>query len=117
MYTYGDKRKEKKNKKSVIKTYKATYLRALSAATKDAGGVLSAFLRNKGAAKARTIYSLYTLVGFEDILLEVITAAGNYRWVWLFTRRCPSLCGCLNASNYYDYSSPTKRQRVFTVIN
>ena len=35
MYMYGNKRKEKKNKKNVIKMYKVTYLRALSAATKD----------------------------------------------------------------------------------
>ena len=34
MHMYGNKRKEKKNKKSVVKMYKATYLRALSAATK-----------------------------------------------------------------------------------
>ena len=71
---YGDKRREEKNKKSLIKMYKATYLRALSAATKDAGGFLSKLLRTKGAAKARTVYSLYALVGFENILLEV-----NYR--------------------------------------
>ena len=54
--------------------YKVTYLRALSAATKDTGGFLSKLLRTKGAAKTRTVYSLYTLVGFENILLEV-----NYR--------------------------------------
>ena len=71
---YGDKRKEERNKKNVTKMYKVTYLRALPAATKDAGGVLGKLLHTKGAAKTRTVYSLYTLVGFENILLEV-----NYR--------------------------------------
>ena len=74
MYMYGNKRREEKNKRSVIKMYKATYLRALPAATKDAGGLLSRLLHTKGAAKTRTVYPLYALVGFEDILLEV-----NYR--------------------------------------
>ena len=64
----------KYHEKNAIKTYKATYLRALQAATKDAGGVLGKLLHTKGAAKTRTVYSLYTLVGFENILLEV-----NYR--------------------------------------
>jgi hypothetical protein len=44
---YGNKRKEKKNKKNVIKMYKVTYLRALSAATKDTGGFLSILLRTR----------------------------------------------------------------------
>ena len=74
MYMYRNKRKEKKNKKNVIKMYKVTYLRALPTATKDTGGVLGKLLHTKGAAKTRTVYSLYTLVGFENILLEV-----NYR--------------------------------------
>ena len=74
MYMYGDKRREERNKKNVTKMYKVTYLRALPAATKDAGGVLGKLLHTKGAAKTRTVYSLYTLVGFENILLEV-----NYR--------------------------------------
>ena len=71
---YGNKRKEKKSKRSVIKMYKATYLRALPAATKDTGGALGKLLHTKGAAKTRTVYSLYALVGFENIPLEV-----NYR--------------------------------------
>ena len=74
MYMYGNKRREEKSKRSVTKMYKATCLRALPAATKDAGGVLGKLLHTKGAAKTRTVYSLYTLVGFENILLEV-----NYR--------------------------------------
>ena len=76
MYMYGNKRKEKKNKKSVFKTYKATYLRALPAATKDAGGVLGKLLHTKGAAKTRTVYSIHTLVGFKNILLEVDDRGG-----------------------------------------
>ena len=70
---YGNKRKEEKSRRSVIKMYKAAYLRALPAATKDAGGALGKLLHTKGAAKARAVYSLYTLVGFENILLEVNT--------------------------------------------
>ena len=68
--------KEEKNKKSVFKTYKATYLRALPAATKDAGGVLGKLLHTKGAAKTRTVYSIHTLVGFKNILLEVDDRGG-----------------------------------------
>ena len=75
---YGNKRKEKKNKKNVIKMYfLVTYLRALSAATKDTGGFLSILLRNQGAAKTRTVYSLCTLVGFENIRLEVFYRGGK----------------------------------------
>ena len=76
MYTYGDKRKEEKNKKSVFKMYKATYLRALPAATKDTGGILSKLLHTKGAAKTRTVYSIHALVGFKNILLEVDDRGG-----------------------------------------
>ena len=76
MYMYGDKRKEEKNKKNVLKTYKATYLRALPAATKDAGGVLGKLLHAKGAAKTRTVYSIHALVGFKNILLEVSDRGG-----------------------------------------
>ena len=76
MYMYGDERKEEKNKKNVFKTYKATYLRALPAATKDAGGVLGKLLHTKGAAKTRTVYSIHALVGFKNILLEVDDRGG-----------------------------------------
>ena len=74
---YGNKRKEKKNKKNVIKMYKATYLRALPAATKDTGGILGKLLHTKGAAKTRTVYSIHTLVGFKNILLEVDDRGGQ----------------------------------------
>ena len=76
MYMYGNKRKEKKNKKNVFKTYKVTYLRALPAATKDTGGVLGKLLHTKGAAKTRTVYSIHALVGFKNILLEVDDRGG-----------------------------------------
>ena len=76
MYMCGNKRKEKKNKKSAIKTHKATRLRALKAATKSAGGVLGKLLHTKGAAKTRTVYSIHTLVGFKNILLEVDDRGG-----------------------------------------
>ena len=99
---YGNKRKEKKNKKNVFKMYKATYLRALPAATKDARGVLGKFLHTKGAAKARTVYSIHALVGFKSILLEVDDRGGQLSEACLFTYRCPSLCGCRSCSNYYD---------------
>ena len=49
------KEKKRKIKKNVFKTYKATYLRALPAATKDTGGVLGKLLHTKGAAKTRTV--------------------------------------------------------------
>ena len=68
--------KEEKNKKSVFKTYKATYLRALPAATKDTGGILGKLLHTKGAAKTRTVYSIHALVGFKNILLEVDDRGG-----------------------------------------
>ena len=76
MYMYGNKRKEKENKKSVFKMYRVTYLRALPAATKDTGGVLGKLLHTKGAAKTRTVYPIHTLVGFKDILLEVDDRGG-----------------------------------------
>ena len=74
---YGNKRKEEKNKKNVVKMYKATYLRALPAATKDTGGVLGKLLHTKGAAKTRTVYPIHALVGFKDALLEVIYRGGQ----------------------------------------
>ena len=76
MYMYGNKRKEEKNKENVIKMYKATYLRALPTATKDAGGLLGKLLHTKGAAKTRAVYPIHTLVGFKDILLEAIYRGG-----------------------------------------
>ena len=113
---YGNKRKEKKNKKNVIKTYKATYLRALPAATKDTGGVLSIFFAPGRSNNPHSIFSLHSR-GLWEYTAWSITAAGDYQQKWLFLCWCPSLCGCLNASNYYDCSFPTKRQRVLTVVN
>ena len=112
---YGNKRKEKKNKKNVIKMYKVTYLRALSAATKDTGGFLSILLRNQGAAKTRTVYSLCTLVGFENIRLEVFYRGG--KTIDRLSSRCPLPVRLLECSNYCGDFLPTKCQRVFTVSN
>ena len=47
------------------------------AATNDSGGILTKVLRNKGAAKTRTVYSLGTLVGSENIRLEVNDRVGK----------------------------------------
>ena len=47
------------------------------AATNDSGGILTKVLRNKGAAKTRTVYSLCTLVGSENIRLEVNDRVGK----------------------------------------
>ena len=77
--------------------YKATYLRALPAATKDTGGALGKLLHTKGAAKTRTVYSIHTLVGFKNILLEVDDRGGRLSKMRLFAYRCPSLCGCPTA--------------------
>ena len=60
MHMYGNKRKEKKNKKNVIKTYKATYLRALPAATKDTGGFLSIFFAPGRSKSPHNIFSLHS---------------------------------------------------------
>ena len=109
---YGNKRKEKKNKKNVIKTHKATRLRALKAATKSAGGVLGKLLRTKGAAKARTVCSLHLFVGFENTLLEAIDRGG--KTVDYVSNRCPLPVRLLRCSNYCGNSLPTKSQRSFT---
>ena len=47
------------------------------AATNDSGGFLTKVLRNQGAAKTRTVYTLGTLVGSVYILLEVIDRGGK----------------------------------------
>ena len=47
------------------------------AATSDSGGFLTKALRNQGAAKARTVYTLGTLVGSVYTLLEVIDRGGK----------------------------------------
>ena len=63
-------------------------------------------------------YILSTLSWASRIYcLKLFTAAGNYREICLFTCSMSLPVRLPDCSNYYDNASPTRCQRVFTVID